>query len=341
MAAGNANFDDLLALILRNCDIQQWDRVLELLDQAVNAGGNKLGMEWVRDALLSHSRRREELRQRILERAATLATTQPADKADSQDLFLADHVLGQAAGILEANEMLALLDTLKPIYVRQPEHVLAAKRWTQQRINYLQQTGQADESLHLQEELAKAYPHDCNVQQQYAQALFDRGDTDDAYAWLDRVITPEAKWLPNEEETLRNAYAQLLRGQGRYPDLVEYLRQWVEKNPEVGSLYGQYLNAMVRADQLERANELVVGWMREGRKPEKLPMDAYYRLQAAVSLALGQGYDMHTNRLEEQWLDELAQTALSLARHESEQLPRQHCESDHAALAVPAYRHVP
>ena len=317
LADGKADFDDQMTLLLHFCDSQQWPRVLTHLDQVEKLSGGKPGLRWVRNAILRDSRRREELKQRILDEAARMAKPQAEGKADTEELYLADYMIGQASGILQANEMLALLDTLKPVYSRQPEHLVAMKRWGQNRANYLRQAGRPDEALQLQGELAKEYPHDYRLQQQYAQALANVGQYDAAYAWLDRVITDEAQWHAHEDNTLRTTYTDLLRNQGRWPEMTEYLARWVQRNPKALTAYQRYLPALMRTDQIDKANSLIAAWLKEGRMAEKLPADVSFRLRAAVSQALGQGYGMRTNRIDRQWLDPLAETVRFFARHET------------------------
>ncbi|HUT12367.1 MAG TPA: VIT domain-containing protein [Thermoguttaceae bacterium] len=310
-ADGKATFDDQFALLLHFAGNQQWDRVMERLDKAEQSAAGKPGMRWVRDAVLNVSRRREELRERILGEAGALAKPQAAD------YFLAEHLRGQASGIFEANEMLALLDVLKPVYERQAAHLNAMKQWTQQRVNYLQQTGQSDRALGLQRQLAEEYPHDYSAQQQYAQALANARDYAAAYAWLDGVISDEAKWFPYEEESLRNLYAQYLRQQGRYPDLADYLAAWIDRDPPSSSPYSQYLTALIRTDRVEEADGLISRWLEESRASGPLKAEVGARLDAAAGAALGRGYNLYTDRIEERWLEPLAAAAIFFARHES------------------------
>ncbi len=311
IADEKASFDHRMALAVHFARIQNWERVFEHLDAAETLAEGKRGMRWVRNAVLNQSRRREELRGRILDEAASLA------KSRMPNYFLAARLLSQASSVFEANETLELLDLVKPVYEQQPDYVKAMKNWMQQRANYLQQTGQSDEVLKLRQQLAEQYPHDYNVHQQYAQALSGAGEYDAAYAWLDGVITPEGRWRTYEEESLRNTYTNLLRQQGRFPRLVEYLSGWVDQNPENESAYSQYLSALVRTDQEKKANRLVAKWIKEGQRPASIEPAVASRLSAAVSLALGQGYNLHTNRIEERWFDPLAETALFFATHES------------------------
>ena len=108
----------------------------------------------------------------------------PGEGSDADELFLADRLLNQFSGILQANERLRLLDLLKPVYQRQPAFTGAMKRWRQQQVNCLQQTGQAQEALKLWKQLAADYPHDSGLLQQYANQLAQGGEHETAYRLL-------------------------------------------------------------------------------------------------------------------------------------------------------------
>ena len=231
IASGKSTFEDQIVLLVHFAQSQQWSRAFEHLEQAEKLADGKPGLRWIKNSFLNVSRHREELKQRMLAEAAQMAKTPSAEKESTDDLFLANHLLGQSSGILEANEMLALLDVLKPVFERQPNYLLGMKQWMQQRANYLQQTGRSDEWLALQKQLAEEYPHDANLQQQYAQNLANSSDFESAYAWITRVLNDDARWLPYEEESLRNCYSQLLERQGRYSELVDYLTGWLKRNP--------------------------------------------------------------------------------------------------------------
>jgi len=312
-AGGKATFDDQLVLMLHFAQTQQWDRVMEHLTAADELAAGKPGIRWLRYAVLNNSRRREELRTQLMKEVKRIAAAKTAD-----DYFLAEYVRAHASGVFQANEMLALLETLKPVYERRPKHYRPMVHWTQQRINYLQQTGQADEAFRLRKQLAADYPRNYNVQLQYASALVNRGDYAAAYAHLDRVLADEsAKWLPHEAESFRSTYTQYLRNEGRYPELADYLAAWIEKNPETTSAYSQYLTALVRTDRSEKADELKTRWLAEGQKPDELSPGAAARLNAAVQHMLGHGYNLYTNRLDEKWLKPLADAVIFFAQHKT------------------------
>jgi predicted Zn-dependent protease len=316
VAAGKASFADQFVLMLHFSRSQQWARALEHLEQAEKLAASKGGMRWVRSAMLYDSRRHQELQQRFLAEANKLTENREIGAGD--EYYLAEYLVGQSGRVLQANEMLGLLEVLQPVYDRQPAHVQARKRWLHNRVSYLAQAGQTDQALSLRKQLATDYPRDYTLQQEYAQALAAGGDYPGAYAWLTRVLVKEARWLSYEEESLRGVYAQLLQQQGRYPDLVNYLAAWVNENPDRRSAYEQYLTALIKTDQIEKADALAARWLQEAQVAGELSAAAEARLQAAFNMMLGQGYQLYTNRIEPRWLAPLAKAVLFFARHETQ-----------------------
>ncbi len=316
LAEGKATFDDSFTLLRYFAARQQWTRAAEHLQNCEKLAVGKPGMRWLRYALLLASRRHEELRKQLLEEANRLTNAKPADPTSSDDMVLANDLVRQGWQVLQANEMLALLDQLKALYARQPAYRQSLKHWTQQRLQALQQTGRWDEVLRLHKQLAVNWPRDANLQQQYAQALATSGDYPAAYAWIKRVLGEKSHWLPQEEETLRGYYAQLLEGQGRYSELIDYLAEWMKHPPETTTAYAHYLSALVRAERIDKATALMKLWLRQALADGELRPATQARFQAAVSLALGQGYNLYTNRIEDDWLKPLADVALSLARRD-------------------------
>ncbi len=117
-------------------------------------------------------------------------------------------------------------------------------------------------------------------------------------------------------ESLRYTEAQLLEGQGRYAELVDYLSGWVKENPESSSPYSQYLSALIRTDQMDRANALMARWLREGQAAGELSPAVIARVQAAIQQALGQGHNLYTGRIEPRWLSPLGDAALSFVHND-------------------------
>lgn len=337
--AGEMTFEVQLTLLLHFEQSQQWTKVLEHLEQCERLAAGKPGVRWVRMAVLQDSRRHEELRQRIVAEAAALAKPPANATLRQNEFFLASH-LWNLAGVLQTNERRAMLETLKPLFERQPVHLGAVKTWRTHEVEAFEQAGQTDEAIVLLKALATDYPRDYSLQQRYAQRLADTGQHDPAFAWLDRVLAGPVEWLPHEEEYLRGTHAQLLESQGRFADLATYLAAWVKRDLESSSSYDRYLSALIRNDQIDRANELIAEWMKAGQAAGELPVPVAQRLHAAVSHTLGQGHNLYTNQVDERWHATLAETALVLARHKTLAHEAERIMSHYQFLTTDACRRV-
>ncbi|AWM39466.1 Vault protein inter-alpha-trypsin [Gemmata obscuriglobus] len=317
-AEGKATFDDRAVLTLHFAATQQWDRAATHLQELEKLAPRKVGVRWLKDAFLLAARRHEELRQRLLAEAAALVATDDPDTR-ANDYALAEHLISTAVQMLQADERLALNDRLLKVYERQPAHLGAVKSWRNRRLGLLEETRQADQARVLAKEIATDYPRDHSAQYRYVQMLAGSGDYAAAYAWLDRVLAPEVKWdHPQYEYTLREQYAHLLRQQGRYRDLADYLGAWVEGSPESESPYARYLSALVWSSRSERAEALTAQWMREAQKEGELPPAVAARLGAAVNFALGRGHELSTNRPDERWNAPLAEVATFFVRRDDQ-----------------------
>ncbi|MDY3551508.1 VIT domain-containing protein [Gemmata sp. JC717] len=318
VAEGKATFDDRAVLTLHFAATQQWDRAATHLQELEKLAPGKVGVRWLKDAFLLAARRHEELRQRLLAEAAALVAADDPDTR-ANDYALAEHLISTAMQMLQADERLALNDRLLKVYERQPAHLGAVKSWRNRRLGLLEETRQADQARVLAKEIATDYPRDHSAQYRYVQMLAGSGDYAAAYAWLDRVLTPEVKWdHPQYEYTLRQQYADLLRQQGRYRDLADYLGAWVERSPESESPYARYLSALVWSSRSERAEALTAQWVREAQKEGELPPAIAARLGAAVNFALGRGHELSTSRPDERWSAPLAEAATFFVRRDDQ-----------------------
>lgn len=329
-AAGTAAFDDRMALVVHFGETQQWTRAREHFDAAEKLAAGKVGFRWLRDTFQLASRRHDELRKRLLAEATALAGTTDAD-ALANDRYLANYLTNRGDDVLEANEQLALSDALRKVAERQPAHAHAMKAWRSHRVGLLERTGQRDAALALLKALATDYPRDAWLQTRYARGLAAAGDHPAAYAWLTRVLGPDAnsrfqppaggnravEWTPEEELQLRELFAEFLEHQGRFRDLAEFLAEWLKRDPVSAQPYARYLFALLRTDQTDAAEKLVGTWLRDGQIPGDLPKPAAARLDAAVAFALGQGYSLSSYRVDERWEKPLADAARFFARHDA------------------------
>ena len=146
--------------------------------------------------------------------------------------------------------------------------------------------------------------------------MFQAGQAAAAYAWLDKQLAPARRALQRNEESLRTAYADLYRKQTRWPDLLKFTTAWIARNPKSASAYEQHLSALIYNDQLDAANALAAQWLKEGEVDGKLSPPQSARLDAAISFADGNAYDMHLYRTRQQWFVPLADAARFFVRHD-------------------------
>jgi tetratricopeptide (TPR) repeat protein len=312
LAAGKASFDDQIVLLDHFAQSQQWPRVMEHLASAEKLVADKPGIRWLRDAVLKFSRRHEELKMRGKVEAERLAKSQP----DADTLFLADRLMN--SGMLEANERMRLLDLLKPAYEQQPALTQAMRRWRQQRVNCLQQTGRNQEAFELLKQLVADYPHDVGLLQQYTGALIQAGEDETALRLLREAMAGTIERQPYEHESLRSVYCQRMQERGRWSELADFLNEWLKRDPEMSTPYEEYLGVLVRLDKLDDANAKAAQWLAEGRTLEKLSPPRTARLQAAVGFMLGNCRGISMNRIDDRWLRPLGDAAIFLAQHETQ-----------------------
>ncbi|WP_020476056.1 VIT domain-containing protein [Zavarzinella formosa] len=311
---GKATFDDQAVLTMHFAATQQWAKAKEHLQQCEKLAAGKPGMRWLVNAFLLTSRRHEEFRKRLLEEATTLASATDA-RTRANDNYLMTNLISQGWGVLQTNEMMVLSDTLEPVAARQPARLQAMKTW-RSRVTLLLQSGQQEKALALSKALAVEFPRDHNLQVQYAQNLANAGNYEAAYAWLAQTLASDAKWDIIEVDNLRSYHAQFLQNQGRYRELADYLAETIKRNPEAEQPLGMYLAALVRSNQATKAETLATQWLTEAQVNGELPRPVAIRLTVAIAFALGQGYNLYTNRIEERWFQPLAKAALFFARRD-------------------------
>ncbi len=325
LKAGNADFSDRITLMMHFLRSQQWTRAMEHFDAAEKLAAGKPGLRWLRFALLKSARRNEELKNSFQQEAAALANS-PRPNGDGpgvrvaavDDGFLANYLLNQSAGVLENNERLALLDSLQPVFARQPEYRLAIKQWKRARADCLANCGREDEALSLCKELADTYPNDISVQQKYLQNLQNRQEFAALRKWIDHLLSSDTPWEPSETDQLRGAFADSLRSQERYEELAAYLGRWIEQNPVGYEPFYQYLDALLYNDRVEEAYALVDKWFQEGRRDDIAP-SSELRLHAAVAWILTENHwnGYGTEKARDHWQRQLIETAAFFARNEA------------------------
>ena len=317
IASRKATFDNQITLLTHFARSTQWDRAMEHLAAAEKLADGKTGVRWLRYAVMKAARRNEELKGLYQQEAKKLAelpiVSMRIVNPLGEHLFPANYLLGQANGVLEANEMLALLDDVRPVYATQPAHLQAIRGWKQQWANWLANAGRGDESLAIYKELAETYPSDFGDQSNYLQRLQNGGEYESERKWIERALASDVAWLPQEIDQFRGYYAQSLRSQERYEELAAYLARWMEQSPENVDAHVQYIDALYYTDHSADAVALLDKWFREGRSNGLSPAAAA-RLQAAINWIFNQsqnnwGY-YNGYHIDQRWLDHFVETAV-------------------------------
>ena len=74
---------------------------------------------------------------------------------------------------------------------------------------------------------------------------------------------------------------------GRQAELVDYLAKWVEQNPAGRSAYEQYLSALIRSDEIAKAETLARTWLKAAQIAGELPAAVDGRLHLRTKADLG------------------------------------------------------
>ena len=309
IAGGTATFSDQITLMYRYAATQQWNRVHEHLRAAEPLAEGKTGFRWIEDQILHHSRRHEELRLRIMAEVDRLVAT-----PRGEELFLANFLFNQASRFSQQIERLEVHEKLRLVYERQPAIAHGLKQWLQRRASLLNQAGRQSQAFEIYKQLAAEYRHDVPAQLQFVQALVSRGDYTAAYAWLEKVLAAEPLWSEYERERIHGRHADMLRNQSRYPELIEYLTRWVAENSSRPTAYEQYLSALIWDNRIDEAEGVIQKWFGELTSDQPIEPATLARLNAAVRLTTGRGYQLRNNRILEQWIEPLATTVRTLVK---------------------------
>ncbi len=309
-AKGAAGFEEHLVLLVRASQIQQWEDALIHLTAMEQFRPNHAGNRWIRCAVLISARKNEDARKLLQQQADNLVQNTSPD-----DYFLANHVLNLARQITDQNEVLEILDRLKPVFERQPKHASGQWSWKYHRSNALSSLGRTPELLALQKELAVEAPWNLSAQTTYAGSLMQAGESQAAYAWLRQELNRKVKRQDYEVNQLRETYAEMLREEGKDEERVGFIKEWIDTNPTGHSPYQQYLSALIFADRTKEANALVLKWMTESRVPETLDPPQLAKLNAAIHHALGERHHNYQDWVESIWLKPLQETAIYFLHH--------------------------
>jgi predicted Zn-dependent protease len=306
VAGGKATLEDRLVLLADFAARQKWTEASAQFAECEKLLAGKPFAAWLKVWFLQASRRNEELRQHLLKAAEQLA-----GEAHAGDLVLANRLIQTARDALAPSEQLAILDQLKPVFARQPEHARILRTWGRWRADVLSSAGREDDYRAALREQADAWPDDVQAQVEYANRLAGEGDFAAAYARLQQAIDdPRGNWPPDERDQLYQTYANRLKEQGRYGDLVTWLQQWLKLEPTDSDAYEMLLAALIYTDRQAEADELITRWIRDSFADPPLAEAARARRDAAALTATGDNSYLRGGDTEPRWFELLAEVLL-------------------------------
>ncbi len=301
-AAGRATLEGRLMILVDFAIRQLWPEAIAELEHIERLAAGQPFIPWLRMWVLEHARRNDELRQVALSLARPLA-----EQPRTGDLALAHRLAAYGSNHLQASEQLELLDILRPVYERQPEHTRMSASWKSQRVYQLHSAGRTDEAMALRRELAAAYADERDYQSEYARRLSDEGDFEAAYAWLKAALAhPDAKWPSSDRDHLYSVHAELLREQGRWNDLAELADEWTRLSPEESDAYELYYAALVFTGRYDEADRKLAEWFAAGLAVNPLTKTAEAPLYAAIETAQGDNSYLRGGDDDPQWFEKIA-----------------------------------
>ena len=282
-AKGQAATEDRLRILIDLAADQKWPEATEELARCEQLLGEKYFRVWLRLWLLQSSRRNEELKQHVLTHAQQLA-----DQPRAGEFVLASHLYRVAGDALSSQELLTVLDLLKSVYARLPEHLQGPRLWGEARRNTLQNAGRTDDEIALLRELVRDYPDDSGNIRILANRLAGQGDHAAAFEALKAALErPGANWPPSDRDQLYETWAELLENQGRYADQAALVAGWLKLAPTDSDAYERYLAALLYTRQETVADQLVAEWLDAGLTPEPMDKALIARTEAAIETAMG------------------------------------------------------
>lgn len=273
-AAGTATVGQRLRLIMHAAATQRWERAQPQLEALRRELSAKPGWRHLEMGFLAISRRHEEMRATLLALTRDFVVNGlppqpclgllPRDRAPESggELALVE-ALRRLLHLLQANERLDWLDSVKPIYDRQPERLEADARWLEQRAEVLRQAGQPDTALAVEADSVRRWPWDASALARYARNLAATGEYERAATLLERALAnPHPSWQVYQLSQLRDALLGTMEQAGWGERQVALLASFAsgEANDIGGNYCTRYLEALLRADREAEADTVAAAW---------------------------------------------------------------------------------
>ncbi|MHC4160897.1 MAG: VIT domain-containing protein [Planctomycetota bacterium] len=298
-----AGFAEHFRLVLHWAGSQQWDRVFQSWEKAAATVKDRPGATWLRAGLYQQGRKGAELEPLLQALAQEVAATDgPATD------FLARHLLDVGNGVLQPNEMLALLEALRPAY-RRGDADWRELAYLRRRAGQLKRAGQPDQAREIYRRIATTRPDDSQAVVDFVNALREAHRPGEALRVVEKALQQRIKWLDSEAYSLYDQATFLLWQHRDIEALLEACEAWIATNPSREAAYARYLSALLFLDREPEADAWVKARFAApgpANEPEKAA------LAGAIQFALGEGWNYYTRRIEEKWWRPLGELARRL-----------------------------
>ena len=309
---GTATLADHWALLRTYGQQQRWAEAEPFQAEFLKRTAGRLGHDRLQMALFRARGRKEERRVLMLQMARTLAATaRPSDRAAAMDLFANERNM-------PGNELVELVQTLRAVHTR-TERLEAEREWYGQYAYCFGRRGDWAGRRDAWKTIAEKYPFHVQHHVEYAthRILFD--DLDAAIAGLESARKTHGPWKAAAERALRRRSIELQTNAFRYAAAVRAHEAWMRDatNQPDSRDHDRYLSLMVRLERESRADELVRTWLEAGAV-EKPSRGIKQRRSAAMTYALGGGWQLWYRHFDAKWAGDLARLARFLIDSESE-----------------------
>ncbi len=310
---------------------QQWEKARAEWEEAKKLVKGRMGESWINLAVYVQSRRHEEARLILNEKAKELS-----GKRDVDELYIGSFLSGYVQQFAQANERLDLLAILRPVYERQEAYLKSVLTWKRNHAQALSDAGRGVEALAIWKELSDAFPTDTHIVSLYTGALLQDGRMEDAYSWLMERLAREGFWNEQERESVRSSVLYQFENQLGSDHWRAFLKGWIDTGTFNQNAYQKYLEALYRTQRTEEAHRLIENWARtgmeflkeEGRQDKKPPASGTAEwkkhqkvvvcMQAAVQQMLGKNYG-YGDYLDARWHTLLAELVQGCYRVDASQ----------------------
>lgn len=305
---GKATMADRLVIVLEHGAFGRFDDLWKAWADVEPFVTGKPGAAWMRLVLLSGSRRGAESLEAVETMAkAVAAGADPADVARAQ-------LLQAMAAPLGANAYLGVVRTVLPVFSRPgPDADLLAKAAARLLADALAGAGDGLAELAARKSLHDAEPDALDAVLGYANALRQREDLLGALDTVTARLADGGPWTLGEADQLRAHRVGWLQELRDLPALASTAEAWVAANPRATVAHQIRLTTQYLMGKDADADRFVAAQL-AAPFPAKPDPAVDAAREAAVSFALGHGWNFWSQHLPAASRAALAELALRSAR---------------------------